>query len=844
MRALIRISWREVKEGFTKFLLTLLSVSLGVAFLTGTLALRDTLANTFNSIVTASITNDVYVRGQKITDNPGDNTRHSVPLELENDIRSVVGPDALIEPNMSVQNVTLEDANGKVISNSGAPTMLLPYYDNPLGSKLAEGRWPKGQREVAILSNALEPAGLKVGDTTEMTINGAKREVTITGSVDYERTTFGAVVLFMERDVVEPIALPDVKKVSNIGITLPEGMNTADAINQIAKVVPANTVVITSDVLKRESEEEIDTQLGFVNVFLLVFVFIALFVGSFVIANTFAMTVRQRMKQFAMLRAIGTKPGGIFFLVLVQAVVIGFLGSLLGLVLGNGLLLGVGALFQSLGLTLDTPTMSSQIMMIGIIVGILVTICGAFMSARKAALTNPLEVLRDAQGGERSTYTWRNFLGLGALVLGVILLIAGASAGDTTLIGIAAVLVIFGVLGALAFMAEPVINVGSKLLRPFGKAETNLAVGNILRNRSRTAATAGALLIGVALVAAGSMLSRSVEAGSTSVISNNLKSDLVVYATNGSYVPRDEITRIKDVDKVAGVSSMYINQAAVTFDGETTTQSILLVDTNMKDYRAETVIEGDADALADGKVVINRLRLPTDGKDKYKVGDELTYQTAYGKKVAKVGAIVEAPALNLTMILPATWINDLSPDLHDPFTIDVKVEDDADVQAVKQDINNLFDKDSEYKANDPEEINGQNGQQLNTILGVLYALIGLSVITAIVGIVNTLALSVMDRTREIGMSQAIGMRRREVLRMIVFEGLLTTLLGVVVGLITGLGLAWALISALASFGISTVVVPWGTIVAVVIGSIVIGVLASLIPARNASKINVLSAMAE
>lgn len=115
MRALIRISWREVKEGFTKFLLTLLSVSLGVAFLTGTLALRDTLANTFNSIVTASITNDVYVRGQKITDNPGDNTRHSVPLELENDIRSVVGPDALIEPNMSVQNVTLEDANGKVI---------------------------------------------------------------------------------------------------------------------------------------------------------------------------------------------------------------------------------------------------------------------------------------------------------------------------------------------------------------------------------------------------------------------------------------------------------------------------------------------------------------------------------------------------------------------------------------------------------------------------------------------------------------------------------------------------------------------------------------------------------
>lgn len=845
MRALLRMSWREVREGFTKFLLTLLSVSLGVAFLTGTLALRDTLADTFNSIVTASITNDIYVRGQKIDkDNSGDSTRHALDLNLEDKIRTAVGPRAFIEPAISTQSVNIENADGEIIANSGAPTILLPYYTHELNDPIKEGRAPKGPREIALISNAFEPSGLKIGDTTTLTINGAKRTVTIVGSVDYDQTTFGAVVVFMERDVVEPIALPDVQKVNQIGIDLPDGTDRTAAMQAIAKVIPANTQVVDGDVLRRESEEQIDTQLGFVNIFLLVFVFIALFVGSFVIANTFAMTVRQRMKQFAMLRAIGTRPRGIFFLVLIQAVVIGFLGSLLGLVLGMGLLLAVGALFNGMGLTLATPTMSPTIMMIGILVGILVTVGGALLSARRAALTNPLEVLRDAQGGDRQAFTKRNWFGLVLLALGVLACIAGASSSNTQMIGIGAVLVILGALGALAFLTGPVVRFGARLLRPFGKVETNLAAGNIMRNRSRTAATAGALLIGVALVAAGSMLTASVKAGTASIVANSVKADLMIVGNGGKFIPRDDVQRIRDVDGVADTKSLYLSQLSLEHDDVKTSQFVFFADPDIAKYRTETLIDGDSSALADGKMVINRARLGVDERERYEVGDEIVLESAYGKKTAKVGAIVDSQALDFVHILPAAWIPDLDPEARNPLAVDIKIEDDADLETVKNEVNNLFDDSSPYKAQDPEEFNGQAGEQLDTIMGVLYALIGLSVITAIFGIINTLALSVMDRTREIGMVQAIGMRRREVIRMITMESLLITLLGVLVGLGTGMGLAWSLVSALKESGITTVVIPWGTIVAVIIGAIVIGIGAAVIPARNASKINVLSAMAE
>ncbi|WP_336248736.1 ABC transporter permease [Stomatohabitans albus] len=845
MFALIKISWREVREGFGKFFLTLLSVSLGVAFLTGTLALRDTLASTFNDVVKAGITADLYVRGAVIDERSGNETRQNLDLNLEHKIRSVVGPDAVIEPEMNLLNVRIEDANGEVISNSGAPTILMPAYETDLWAKIVEGRFPRGPREVIMLPSTLESSGLKVGDTTTMYVNGAARDVTIVGSIEGDFSTFGAVLLFMERDVVEPLALPDVKKVPAIGVTLPEGADLPKTIADIAKQVPANAVVVSKDVRIKEAEETIETQLGFVNVFLLVFVFISLFIGSFVIANTFAMVVRQRMKQFAMLRAIGTRPRGIFFLVLAQAVSIGILGSLLGIVFGIGLLMAIGVFFQSLGLPLSTPTMSPTIMVIGCVVGLIVTIAGALFSARTAALTDPLDVLRNAGGADRREYTWRNYVGAVMLIIGIVTCWMAATQSNFMLIGVGATLVILGVLGSLAFMAGPVVSLAARLFRRIAKVETNLAVGNILRNRARTAATAGALTIGVALVIAGSMLSASIQQGANSVAANNLKADLFVISSNGGFIPEQLVNQIKDVDGVSSVITTHVSQAVVTRENDnasTGEQYVQYVDPDIGDIRTQTVKDGDENALANDRIIINQTRL--DKKDTYKVDDEVTFVTPYGKRTAKVGAIVDAPGLDMALILPKTWIKDLDPEARDPLTLDIKVDDEADVETVKRDINAKIDDGLPYKANNAEEMSGEIGKQLDTILGILYALLALSVITAVFGIVNTLALSVMDRTREIGMSQAIGMNRRNVMGMITIESLLITLLGTVVGLITGVGLAWSLVTALKDLGIGGTTVPFGTIGVVIIGAIVVGIIAAAIPANRASKINVLSAMAE
>lgn len=842
MLALIKISWREVREGFTKFLLTLLSVSLGVAFLTGTLALRDTLANTFTDIVTGSNSGDIFVRGTVIEDTLGQKVRNSIDLDLEQKIRRAVGPDAVISPDFSLLNVRIDDADGNAISNAGAPTILMSAYDDPLWGKLVEGRFPKGPREMVMLPETMKAAGLNVGDTTKVTINGAKRDVTITGALDYNKGVFGAVLVFMDRDVVEPLALPDVKKIQQFNIYLPEGADANQAISAIAKEIPANAVVGPSSLLIKEGKEQIDDTLGFVNIFLLVFVFISLFVGSFVIGNTFAMTVRQRMKQFAMLRAIGTKPSGVFFLVLAQAVVIGILGSLLGLVLGMLLLLGVGAMFNGLGLPLATPAMSSSVMLIGVVVGIVVTVGGAFISARKAALTDPLEVLREAQGGERESYNWRNYLSAAVLVIGVILCGLGLDPANFQLIGAGATMVVFGVIGSLTFVVEPIVNAFARLLRPIAKVETNLAKGNLIRNRSRTTATAGALLIGVALISAGAMITNSVQNGATALRKTNLKADLFLASENGALVPKQIVDQVRELDDIEKIVTVHIGDVIMEHDGKKASRQVYYADAHVSDVHTHTVISGDDSALEDGKILVNQLRLAD--KDAFEVGDEVVIQTPYGKKTTEVGVIVDSPTVDFGFALPVSWINDLDPEGRDPFFVDVVVKDDADIETVKHDINALIDDGLPYEAKTIEDLEGASAQQFETILGILYALIGLSVITAIFGVINTLALSVMDRTREIGMSQAIGMRARELLTMITIESVLTTLLGTVIGILTGVGLAWVLLKGLATFGIQNVSIPYGTIGAVILGAIIVGVFAALLPARRAAKINVLSAMAE
>ncbi|WP_336248732.1 ABC transporter permease [Stomatohabitans albus] len=840
MWALLRISWREVTEGLSRFLLTMLSVALGVAFLTGTLTLRDSLQSTFDTIIGLSTRANVFVVGQRLSESLGSSIRRSLPLDYEYKIRHALGSGALVEPGISTQNAQIEDGSGKAIDNAGAPTIVRPYYDDDRWGKLVNGRWPYGQHEVVLFENVLEANDLHVGDTTTLTINGGSRKVRITGALEAIDPTFGSVIVLMERDVIEPLTIPD-NKVPSFEVYLEPGQDVTTAIQTVAKTIPADAIVMSADYYAQDRFKALETGLGFVSVFLMVFVFLSIFIGSFVIANTFAMVVRQRMKQFAMLRAIGAKPGSIFGLVIGQAVVIGILGSVLGIALGIALTVGIGALFSSLNIEIAMNTMTLEIMGIGLITGMIVTIVGALLSARSAALTDPLEVLRNASGVQEQVVTWVNWVFCAVMFAGAGTAYVGAITPEPKTVGYGAVLVLFGVLGALRIAAVPIVQVVAKPFHNLWPVHTRLAVGNIVRNPKRTASTAGALLIGVALVITGATLSTSLKQGSTQVLESNTNFDLVVYTGSGAPVPRSEAEKIADVEGISQSSWLYLSNMAITRDSDTVSSLTMMVSPDVTNFRTQKVLDGDPDALAQGDVLINVLR---GDKDAWNVGDELTVATRLGEKKAKVGALVEAPALFSEVVVPDTWVEELFGQNAQPIAVDIIVDDDADLLQVQRDINAQFVDNAIYHAATREEIGGEDSAQIDLILSILYALLALSIITSVFGIINTLALSVMERVREIGMIRAIGMNRVGIMGMIALESVLTTIFGTIIGLGVGIGLSWALVSSLSGLGISRTVYPWVPIVWMIIGSLVIGVLAAIVPARQAANINELEAMAE
>lgn len=840
MKVLLTMSWREVREGFTRFLLTLLSVALGVMFLTGTLALRDTLQQTFDDIIGVTNAADLYVVGKELTQETVSITRATIPIAYERKIASALGTQALTEPEIVTTQASVLDQDGERISVGGAPTILKPAYDDPRWGQLTDGRWPRGPRELVMDAGLAQRIGYGVGDQFEVIINSAKRPVTLTGTIANLPSSFGSIPIFMERRIVEPIAAPD-KKVKNIGVYLPAGMAVEEAMAALVKTLPADAIIMTRARYADESAQAINTGLGFVSVFLLVFVFLSIFIGSFVIANTFAMIVRQRMKQFAMMRAIGAKPATIFGLVIIQAILIGSLGSVLGLGLGFLMLEGANGLFAYLGAVLAPPVMSPQVMVIGLGSGLVVTVAGAILSARRAALTDPLEVLRESGGAQKAAVTWRTWVGLAMVIAGIGAAALGASQEEANQVGVGAVLILVGILSAQVLVTNVIMTPIAALLAKIWPVQSRIAIGNVLRNPSRTASTAGALIIGVALVITGATISASLKGASTERIRNFLASDFVVYTGDGNQVPRQEAEKIAQVDGVAQHDLIYMGVTLIEHDRQTFSNLVMFVTDRINDYRTQTLIEGDEDALADGEVIINVLAAD---QEAWKVGDPITITTPLGTKKTQVGALVKAPALFTPIIVPNRFAPDLLGSHANPVGIDIKIDKDADPLTVQREINDLFPESANYQASSPDEIEGQGNARIDSILAILYALLGLSVVTAVVGIVNTLVLSVMERVREIGMVRAIGMSRLGVMGMITIESVLLAVFGTILGLMVGLGLSWALIQTLASIGISEVIMPTTTLIWLVIGSVIIGIAAAVFPAYRASLINELEAMAE
>ena len=856
-----RVAWRSVRAHAKQFFLTTFAVVLGVAFLSGTLALRASMSETFSKLTSSTITSDLYVQGPKIAsdgNNGSSDSTQTQPIDssLADQIKQIDGVEAA-NPGTQVTGV-LVGANDTPVSNMGAPTLFLPLYDKEPGRTWAQGHMPQGGGEIALESGALKNSGLKIGDKTHIVIQGQPTEVTVVGEFHFESSMASATVVGMDPDWLMPLAAPD-GRVSTISIDLAKGASLDTVKSEVTKVVPDGTQVKTRAELIKEQNKTIESQLGFIQTFLMVFVVVAMFVGSFIIMNSFAMSVRQRVKEFALLRAVGASPGSVFGIVFLQAVVIGIIGSALGVAAGAGLLAGLAKLLDNMGMPLLEGTgLTAPIIVISLVVGLAVTIIGALMPAREAALTHPVEAMRGVSGSREKSLVLRT-------IIGGLLLAAGAAAVAAAwvnedleqrqlIMGLGAGGVVLGLLIVSPTLARPVVAVLGlpfRMLRPSGR----LALRNIVHNPRRTANTSGALMVGMALVCAGATLAASFNASTADEIDRSLKADLLVQpATMSSSNTKLSSEKAKELAAIDGVKetssyTLYVNAVTKPDGSQNPAATSLVIDpatySSAYDIRVTSGSLSDLDAT---HVAVNK-------DENLKMGDKVTLTGPNGSVEATVGAIVDPKGIGGTYFYSpkvaaavGSWTSpgtSTDPDhvLDAPLGMLLTLEDGANLDTVRHKAEDIVADTYQYSVNDASQLSDKVGQRINQMLAVLYGLLGLSIVIAILGIVNTLVLSVSERTREIGLMRAVGLGKTQLAGEIITESVLTSLYGTVLGGATGVVLAAALKKILEDQGLTSLSVPWGQMVGMLALSVVVGIIAALWPALRASRLPVLDAIA-
>lgn len=841
-----RVALRGIRAHLVRFLLSLLAVALGVAFVAGTFSLRTMMSSTFDGIVDAAATADAYVRpaqeeGTSVVTGAGASS--TVPLSLVDQVADV---DGVAQAVPEVQgSVVLVGADGTAVQSTQAPSMALLFVPDDPALHVVDGRAPERAGEIALESATLESSGLAVGDTTTAVLGGQLTDVTVVGSVDLGGPMAGATIVLVDEATGLALFAPD-GGVGDIAVHAASGTTPEQLVDRLEPLAPDGAEAITGDELRQQNKDAISDQLGFVTTFLLVFAAIALFVGAFIISNTFAMSVRQRMREFALLRAVGASPTQVFASILIQAAVVGLVGSALGIAGGLGLVAVLRVGLEAMGMDLaGTIPVDAATIVVSLGVGTLVSVLAAAVPARRAALVPPVEAMRDEVTVAERSMRVRSLLGLvltGLGAAGVVTAVVRpeADAAETALAAGAAA-VVLGVLMLSPVLARTAVGVLAwpfvRLLRPVGR----LARGNVVRNPRRTANTAGALMIGMALVGGVSVIAASAQSSVAGVVEAQTRSDLVLRSGSGM-IPAgavDDVAALPEAGVADPIAFAPVDAAVDGDDPEPTYLIGLDPGTFGRSIEAD-VISGDLDSLADGEVAVLEAAAEQQGWD---VGDRIAVTGPAGSLDLTVGAVYSTNVLGSPLAVDRTVLDQVVPRSQQMVdTLFVTAADGTSVADLDDAVTAAVAPYVVVSVQTQDEFVSSLADQVNQVLVILYALLGLSVVIAVLGIINTLALSVIERTREIGLLRAVGLGRLQLAGTVVIESVLTAVFGTVVGLAVGVALASALPTVYADNGLSELVVPWGDLVGMVVLAVVVGVLAALWPAARAARMRVLDAV--
>lgn len=827
-----------------RLLMSTFAIVIGVGFVVGTLVFSDTLSRSFTALM-ASTVGDVIVRPEG-TDAASEPTTRTVDASLVAELEGVEGA-ARVDGNVSAFGVYVVGKDGKLIGGNGPPSIGGNWSEAPAGHDLEgldiiAGRAPTTSDEVVLDSRTAGEGGYVIGQEVNLVTATDQGSLTATlvGIMGFPEggSLNGATFTAFDTRTAQELFLDGEDAFTDLWVTAEPGTSQEELAAAVTEALPDDVEAITGDDAADEAASVIQRAVSFLTTFLLIFAGISLVVGAFLIVNTFSILVAQRSRELALLRALGASKKQVTRSVLLEALVLGLLGSTIGLGLGVLLAIGIRTLLAQFGLDLagQPLIMAPKTILAAYAVGVIVTMGAAFFPARRTTRIAPVQAMRDDVAMPESSLRRR-------LMIGVVLMVAGGSALAAGLVGAVShpgyfvgggiLGILLGVASASPVISYPLLAAASWLYgRLFGSVG-RLAGQNSLRNPRRTTATSSALMIGLSLACTMAIVGDSAKASVDQTIEENFVGDYVV----SSLVGQSFSTKIgRQMSEVPGVEGVWAQRFAIAGSGPDSEGIGAADPATIRDGFEIDVVEGDLDALIDGTVVVDETYADEEG---LALGDDVTVTLADGEHDLEiVGLYAENPILFFPIVTTPQTLIDAGYQDSDNFLII-----DTDGRAgVQQALDAVVEKSPIVTVKDQQGFAAEQREPIDRLVLMIFGLLALALLIAVLGIVNTLALSIIERTREIGLLRAIGVSRSQLRWMVTLESVVIAVLGAVLGVILGIGFGIALMHSLREEGLEVISVPVGQLAAFLVVSVVIGVLAALLPARRAARLDVLRAI--
>ncbi|MEY2581203.1 MAG: putative transport system permease protein [Ilumatobacteraceae bacterium] len=831
-----------------RLLLTSLAVIMGTSFLAGTFIFSDTLSKSFKDLfATVFEGTDAYVRSSVVIEGDfGAEDRQRIPDSLTAEVAKVPGVKSAASSVLGFARVIAKD--GKPVGTEGNGP---PNFGSSIAAegeafwKISDGRLPANDGEVALDSSTADKAKYKLGDTVKVVAQGGSRQFTLVGIARYGDVsspggaTFALFDLATAQSYVGKPGFIDAVVVKSDG-----SLSDAALADKIQASLPADskTETLTGAEITKENQDSIEKGLSFFTIFLRVFSFIAMGIACFVIYNVFSITAAQRQRENALLRAVGANRGQISRAMLLESVVVGIVGSLLGLVAGFGVSTALKSFLSALGAEFPSTTLQllPRTVVLVIVLGTLVTVLSAILPALRGGRVSPLAAMRESAVEQVGSSRKRILIGVIFAALGGLGIGATLAGSSFALLGFGILLVWVGVLilgPVLALVAARVI--GTPVARGF-KVTGKMAQGNASRNPKRTSRAAAPVLIGVALVTAVALMATTLKAQVREIFSKQFVGDYVVKTDDftgfGGLSPdlSKKLNTVPEVDAAAGIGVKSAEVAGKR-------AQITLVDpANVGKVFDLHLTSGSYADLSTSSIMVS------DKKAKsahLKIGDGLTINlTGLGELPLKVVGTYSSDELAGPFVVSRDLYASTSGSYFDFSVFINKASGVSDAQAVAA-IQPLVDQYGSGKLQSRSQYIDDQASGINQLLTLIYGLLALSIVIAAVGIVITLLLSVYERRREIALLRAVGMTRSQVWMTVSWESVITSLLGAVLGVLLGLLSGFLFVLALRDQGITVFSVPVLSTIVILIVSFIVGVIAAVLPARRATKVDIIEAIA-